>query len=160
MKIEHRSYFEPKYAHIVINQEPWRSIIRCYSELWLLMPWCLSTRASTVTMLTQYPYFCIAHLTPHHTDLFSHLQHNSSHVEYSQQVDFSSLPPEPEPEPMTNITGNVQWYRLKEWVPKIHLWINATQNIEYRYVSRSEIYICFSIQSPVCLYVFILDGYG
>ena len=43
------------------------------------------------------PYSCIAHLTPHRTDLFSHLQHHPSHVEYSQQVDFSSLPPEPEP---------------------------------------------------------------
>ena len=43
------------------------------------------------------PYSCIAHLTPHCTDLFSHLQHHPSHVEYSQQVDFSSLPPEPEP---------------------------------------------------------------
>ena len=37
---------------------------------------------------------CISPLTSHHTNLFFHLQHHPSHAEHSQQVDFSSLPPE------------------------------------------------------------------
>ena len=37
---------------------------------------------------------CISPLTSHHTSLFFHLQHHPSHAEHSQQVDFSSLPPE------------------------------------------------------------------